>query len=305
MAKNVQKGLAQKKKKKTVLGRGLDALLPEFDIDKIEKDVKSEPEKREFFMCDIDVIIPNRYQPRTRFSEEELGELSDSIIEHGIIQPLTVRESDGGYELVAGERRLRASKMAGFDQVPVVIKTITDTELLEMSIVENIQRENLNPIEEADAYGRLMDEFGLTQEEASKRVGKSRSTVANFLRLKTLPNQVREAVLEGVITFGHAKALMGAENKSQILSAFVETVAKKLSVRQTEALVNKLKTAEEPKKEPEPTSNEIYFTGLAEELSRNLGTKVAIKRKGKKGRLEIEYYSDDDLNSLIDKLKKL
>jgi ParB family chromosome partitioning protein len=186
------------KHKKMALGKGLDALIPGIE--------KEEDAKRDFFYCDIDLIRPNRFQPREAFSEEDLQELADSIKAQGVLQPLLVRKDDAGYELIAGERRLRASKRTGLTQVPVVIKRVTDDKLLEMSLVENIQRENLNPIEEAEAYHRLITQLNLTQDQASARVGKSRSAVANFLRLRQLPDQIKDSITDGTLSMGHGGA---------------------------------------------------------------------------------------------------
>ena len=210
--KNVKKkkeeaGSQFKKTKKIALGRGLDSLLP--GIDPVESVSK------EYFHCDIERIRPNRYQPRMRFSEDELEGMARSIKEQGIIQPLLVRKDDNGFELVTGERRLRAAKKAGLIQVPVIVRTIADTDLLEMSIVENIQREDLNPMEEAEAYYQLITKFDLTQDQAAARVGKSRSAVANFLRLRQLPEQIKIDIITGVLSMGHARALLGASNSAQ------------------------------------------------------------------------------------------
>ncbi len=285
-----------KSRKKKVLGRGIDALFPDMDL--------IDNKANDFFQCDIDIIRPNRYQPRRRFSEDELAELSQSIKEQGIIQPLLVRKNDVGYELVAGERRLRASKMAGFKKVPVMVRDITDTELLEISIVENIQREDLNPMEEAEAYKRLMIEFKLTQDQVAGRVGKSRPTVANFLRLCNLPKQIRDSLSEGIISMGHARALLGTETSAQQNTAFHLVISKNLSVRETEALIKKLKSEKKKKKTPPHDSDAVYFKSLEDDLSRSFGTKVQIKRKGQKGRVEIEFYSNDDLDRLFDLLRK-
>ena len=284
------------KRKKMALGKGLDALIPG-----IESEQEAKPD---FFYCDIDLIRPNRFQPRATFTEEDLQELADSIKTQGVLQPLLVRKDDTGYELIAGERRLRSSKRAGLTQVPVVIKRVTDDKLLEMSLVENIQRENLNPIEEAEAYHRLISQLNLTQDQASVRVGKSRSAVANFLRLRQLPDQIKASITDGTLSMGHARALLGAETSTQQLAAWRAVVAKKLSVRETENLVRRLKSQ---KKKPQVSINhseQIYLTGLAEDLSRHLGTKTLIKKDGHKGKVEIEFYSNDDLERLIDRLKQ-
>ena len=288
-------GATRGKRKKLALGRGLDALIP---------DVKPVSEKpKEYFQCDIDLIQPNRFQPRRAFSKEELGELSRSIEKQGIIQPLLVRENNGNYELITGERRLRAAKMIGLRKVPVIIRHVADSDLLEMSIVENIQRKDLNAIEEADAYHRLISEFKLTQDQAADRVGKSRSAVANTLRLRQLPDQIKDSMIDGSLSMGHARALLGAKNPTTQNAAWRIAIAKMLSVRGTESLIKRLNAEKKKPKKPTTSSEERHFADLADELSRHFGTKVEINRKGQKGSLQIEFYSDEDLNRLIDLLK--
>jgi ParB family chromosome partitioning protein len=291
---------AAKKRKKMALGRGLDALIPDV------KPMQETPAGGESFLeCDIDLIQPNRFQPRTRFATDELAQLSDSIRTQGVLQPLLVRRLDMGYELVAGERRLRAAKMAGLDRIPVVVKNVSDTEMLEMSIVENIQRENLNPMEEAEAYHRLIEEFGLTQEQASIRVGKSRSAVANFLRLRQLPEPIKVSITDGQLSMGHARALLGADNSAQQNAAWHAIIRKGLSVRETEDLVKRLRNASQVVERKKNGSEDRHLAGVADALSRRFGTKVEIKRRGKKGRLEIEFYSNDDLNRLLELLNAI
>jgi ParB family chromosome partitioning protein len=289
-------GSNPKKRKKLALGKGLDALIP---------GIESEQDKPvDYFFCEIDLISPNRYQPRLQFAEDELNELCNSIKTQGILQPLLVRGGDVGYELITGERRLRAAKMAGLDKVPVVIKNISDAELLEMSIVENIQREDFNPLEEAEAYHRLITEFNLTQDQAAMRVGKSRSAVANFLRIRQLPDQIKASILDGTISMGHARALLGAEVSSQQIFAWRAVTSKGLSVRETENLIKKLKTEKKKPKKLPPSSEDIYFSDLSDKLSRYFGTKVQIKRSGRKGKVEIEFYNNDDLDRLIGLFKQ-
>jgi ParB family chromosome partitioning protein len=295
---NLKKKTAAAKgtRKKMALGKGLGALIPGIE--------KEEETRQDYFYCDIDLIRPNRYQPRTAFPEEDLQELADSIKTQGVLQPLLVRKDDAGYELIAGERRLRASKRAKLTQVPVVIKRITDDKLLEISLVENIQRENLNPIEEAEAYHRLITQLNLTQDQASARVGKSRSAVANFLRLRQLPDQIKDSIVDGMLSMGHARALLGAETHAQQLTAWRAVLSKKLSVRETEHLVRRLKSEKKTPRNTRDRSEKIYLTGLAEDLSRHFGTKILIKKDGKKGKVEIEFYSNEDLERLIERLKK-
>ena len=284
------------KHKKMALGKGLGALIPGIE--------KEEEATQDFFYCDIDLIRPNRFQPRASFTEEDLQELADSIKTQGVLQPLLVRKDDAGYELIAGERRLRASKRTGLTQVPVVIKRVTDDKLLEMSLVENIQRENLNPIEEAEAYHRLITQLNLTQDQASARVGKSRSAVANFLGLRQLPDQIKDSITDGTLSMGHARALLGAETSAQQVAAWRAVVTKKLSVRETENLVRRLKSEKKKPRVSINRSEQIHLTSLAEDLSRHLGTKILIKKDGQKGKVEIEFYSNDDLERLIDRLKQ-
>lgn len=288
-------GLGSVKRKKMALGRGLGALIPDMET--------LEDKPGDYFFCDIDLIRPNRYQPRQQFADEELGELRNSIKEQGILQPLLIRKDENGYELIAGERRLRAAKLAGLSQVPVVIKKISDSQLLEMSIVENIQRENFNPIEEADAYHRLIAEFNLTQDQAANRVGKSRSAVANFLRLRQLPDPIKDSIRKGSLSMGHARALLGITAADQQLTTWRAVVAKSLSVRQTEALIRRLKSEKRRSKVTAGTSEDRYFSDLAQELSRHFGTKVLIRKSGQRGKVEIEFYSNDDLDRLIGLLK--
>jgi ParB family chromosome partitioning protein len=285
------------KRKKTALGRGLDSLIP--DLGGLTTTGDKEASK-DFFLCDINLIHPNRYQPRTHFSAEELTELSNSIKTQGILQPLLVRKATRGYELVAGERRLRASKQAGLEKIPVMVKDITDAQLLEISIVENIQREDLNPMEEAEAYHRLMTEFDLTQEECSHRVGKSRSAVANFLRLRQLAQPIKDSIVEEALSMGHARALLGLDSTAMQTAAWKTILAKKLSVRQTEDLIKRLKAeVAAPAKKKRPNPLQHHLSSVAEGLSRHFGTKVEIKRRGKKGKVEIEFYNDDDLERLL------
>lgn len=289
-------GEKKTKRKKLALGKGLGALIP--DIETVG-DMGGD-----YFQCDIDLIRPNRHQPRRKFSQAELESLSLSIKEQGILQPLLLRKIDTGYELIAGERRLRAAKMAGFSKVPCVVKDITESQSLEMSLVENIQRQNLNPIEEAEAYHRLITEFNLTQEQTATRVGKSRSAIANQLRLRQLPEQIKTSIVDGHLTMGHARALLGVSKKSQQLSVWRAVMAKGLSVRKTENLVSRLKSVSKKPEKQKPTSDDIYYADIADDLSRIFGTKVRIKHQGKKGRVEIEFYGSEDLDRLLNLLDR-
>ena len=293
---NAPKGMKNEKKKKMVLGKGLDALIPGI------ASFNQAPDTPSYFECPIDRVFPNRYQPRQIFSEAELAELAGSIRQQGIIQPLIARDTESGYELIAGERRLRAAKMAGLTTVPLVVKKVSDEKLLELSIIENIQRENLNPVEEADAYQQLMTRFNLTQEQAAERVGKSRSAVANILRLRNLPDKIKAAISDGLLSMGHARALLSAQDEKQQLNAFKLVVDRQLSVRETEALMDRMKKG---KNTPSPgpskkDSESFYYNTLAEDLSRLFGTKVQFKRSGKqKGKVIFDYYNNDDLERLL------
>lgn len=291
------RGAGSKQAKKRALGRGLDALIP--DIEEI--DIRS----KEYFQCDIELLRPNRYQPRLRFPEDEMEELSRSVKEQGIIQPLLVRQDHTGYELISGERRLRAAKKAGLSRVPVLLKSITDSELLVISIIENVQRQDLNPLEEAEAYYQLISEFDFTQDQAAERIGKSRSAIANFLRLRQLPEPIKASIIDGTLSMGHARALLGAETPAQQNKAWRTIVAKGLSVREAERLIKRLKLQKKKPKKAPTDSEQRYFLSLAEDLSRRFGTRVQIKKQGQKGTLEIKFYSDDDLDRIISLLKKI
>ena len=282
------------KRKKLALGRGLGALIPDAEAGG----------GADFFLCDIGLIRPNRFQPRRRFAEEELEELAGSIRGQGVLQPLIVRRSEEGFELIAGERRLRAARRVGLAQVPVVVRAVSDDQLLELSLVENIQRENLNPVEEAEAYHRLIHQFQLTQDQAAARVGKSRSAVANFLRLRQLPEEIKASILADRLSMGHARALLGTENAAQQLAAWRAVIARGLSVRETEALVRRLKSEKKKTRVTLKSPEAAQLASLSEELSRHLGTKVLIRKSGRQtGRIEIEFYTLDDLDQLLVRLR--
>ena len=250
-------------------------------------------------------ITLNPFQPRTSFDEESLNELVMSVEEHGIIQPITVRKgADNSYQLISGERRVRAAEKAGLKRIPAFVREAGDENMLELALVENIQREDLNPMEEADAYHRLITEFSLTQDQAAKRVGKSRSAVANFLRLRNLPQQIKDSITDGSLSMGHARALLSIENTAAQLKLWNEVMRKGLSVRETETLAKQAKPPAKQKKSPQPSSEQLYFTDVADGLSRYYGTKVQIKRRGSVGRVEIEFYGDQDLDRLLGLLKK-
>ncbi len=279
------------------LGKGLGALIPELDEQKLEKQQD----------LDINKIAPNPYQPRKEFSEEKLAELADSIRTHGIIQPLVVREVDGSYQLIAGERRLRAAKLVGLDAVPIVILPMTDQSMMEVALVENLQREDLNPIEEAQAYQRLVTEFNLTQDDVAKKVGKSRPAIANFLRLLNLPIEIQNDLTSGGLSMGHARAILGLKTPEEQLKAWIITQQQQLSVRQTEelvkALIDQANVSRETKKnEPAKSIADPNIYEFEEELQHIFGTKVKIKPSGDGGKIEIDYYSNDDFTRILEKI---
>lgn len=274
------------------LGKGLGALLPD-----IEDDLEG---KEGALYCNLDEIQANPYQPRTVFDQEKIEELTRSIKEKGVIQPLLVRKVRGGYQLVAGERRLRAAKKAGLEKIPVVVKEISKAELLEYSLIENLQRENLNPIEEAEAYKRLMKDFDYTQQKVSQVLGKNRATVANQLRLLKLPGMIKKSLALGEISMGHARGLLSLSELQKVKEAFRIVVGKGLSVRETEKLVKRL-SQEKRKKEPEKRL--IHLEYVRNDLRQWLGTQVKIVKSGKKGKIIIEFYSSEELERIIERIK--
>ncbi len=287
--------------KKKVLGRGLASLIPDAHQDSTGAPALTA--KRDFFQCDIEKIVPNTYQPRKIFNKEPLEELVESVKVHGIIQPLVVRQRDGHYELIAGERRWRAAQKAGLKQVPVVVKDVQgDAPSLEMAIIENVQRENLNCIEEAIAYQQLMDEFQLSQEDISARVGKNRATIANTLRLLKLPAVIREDITAGKMTMGHARALLSLEAPEDQLEIREQILKKKFSVRETERKVAELIRAR--KRAPgDPKPADANLTALEEDLRRAFGTQVRIVGNEQHGFIQISYATREDLMRIADKLK--
>ncbi len=279
--------------KKKGLGRGLDALLPDWEHSQTRDG---------FLLLDPREIRPNPYQPRKRMDEDALNDLASSIREKGIIQPLIVRNTDSGYELIAGERRLRASLLAALENVPVIVKDVAPAEMLEMALIENIQREELNALEEADAYARLIEEFSLTQEALSERVGKKRATITNYLRLRKLPEPIQNDLLDGTLSMGHARAVLALETKSQMMELRDRIVSRNLSVRAAEEIAARMKA--DVGKTKEPTVPDPVFAEAAEGLSTRFGTRVSIARKGRKGSISIEFYSDDDLDRLLTLLRQ-
>ncbi len=288
--------MMKKKKKNTGLGRGISALIPDFDTPETSPD---------FLMCPIDDITPNKYQPRTVFSQEELDRLKESISQQGILQPLLVRTLDDSYELIAGERRLRAAKEANLTHVPVFVKNLTDEQVLEVSIIENIQREDLNVLEEAEAYYRLIKEFGYTQEKVAKKIGKNRSTIANLLRLRSLPQVIKDNLIAEKISMGHARALLGAGSEENQIYLYDIVQKKGLSVRETEKLVNNVK--KEPKKLQKKLSaaEKQYLDETCSLISEKIHSKVKIKKNGDKGKIEIKFKSKKEFQRLVDLLSHL
>lgn len=286
--------------KKKALGRGLASLIPGVNN-------QAGVARKDYFLCDIEKIVPNTYQPRKIFDKEALEELVESVKAHGIIQPLIVQIKDGHYELVAGERRWRAAQKAGLQQVPVVVKDVDgNLSSLEMAIIENVQRQDLNCIEEAIAYQQLVDEFQLSQEDIATRVGKNRATVANTLRLLKLPSAIREDLTQNKMTMGHARALLALERSEDQMAIREQILSQKLSVRDTEKRVGAL-LEKSPQSEAQQTTNEpsaespnkdVHVAALEENLRRHYGTKVVIKGDGKKGQILMTYSSREDLTRL-------
>ena len=278
--------------KRKALGRGLRALIPE-----PVAPLRREPAQE----VDLDLLRPNREQPRGIIEDARLDELAASIRSHGIIQPLVVaRQEDGKFEIVAGERRWRAAQRAGLLRVPVVERTVANSKRLELALIENIQREDLNAIETAAAYARLADEFGFTQEEIARSVGRDRATVANYQRLLRLPAEVRAEVASGALSMGHARALAGLADEQAQLEIAREVLARDLSVRETEALVKRRSEPRRPA--PEPPPPDVHTRAAEDRLKVALGTRVRIVRRGKRGRIEISFVSEDELQRLYEQL---
>jgi len=281
--------------KQTGLGQGVSVLFGQ------ESDEK-------YFQCPVDKIIPNKHQPRSQFSDQDIAELAQSIQENGIIQPLIVTLSDtpGVYELIAGERRLRASKIAKLDEVPVVVLDVTnENTLLEMALIENVQRTDLNPIEEAEAYNKLIERFGYTQEETARKVGKKRSTITNLLRLLSLPSFVKSDLVDGILSEGHARTLLRLSDEPIKMKEVRDLIAKKnLSVRQTEKLVRNISSTAISRQTKTPLQKDAEIpaslcTSLSNQLTNKLHSRISIIQNGGRGKIEIEYYSLDDLERLV------
>lgn len=312
--------------KRNGLGKGLDSLIPDKNVKpeaeakvSVEKSLKNKNPKTEKtdsenthenptgeLMLNINEVEPNRGQPRKEFDEDALLELADSVRQYGILQPLIVQKNKGYYEIIAGERRWRAAKLAGLKEVPVIIKEYTSQQVVEISLIENIQRENLNPIEEAMAFKRLLDEFNLKQDEVAERVSKSRTAVTNSMRLLKLDDKVQQMIIDDMISTGHARALISIEDPEQQYTIAQRVFDEKLSVRDVEKLVKDLNKPQKPKKEVvEDKSLDIIYQDVEEKLKQSLGTKVSIASKGNgAGKLEIEFYTHDDLDKIIELLTR-
>ena len=298
--------------KKSGLGKGLDSLIPNKKNDisdsKVEKKQEKENDspKSGEIMVRINEVEPNRDQPRKDFDEDALMELADSIRQFGILQPLLVQKKKNYYEIIAGERRWRAAKLAGIKEVPIIVKDYTDQEIVEISLIENIQRENLNPIEEAMAFKRLLQEFQLKQDEVAERVSKSRTAVTNSMRLLKLSPRVQQMIIDDMISTGHARALLAIDDEEQQFILANKIFDEKLSVRDTEKLVKEIKNPKKPK-EKVKTVNDFIYKDLAnkmkEQIKNIMGTKVSVNQKANgKGKIEIEYYSEEELERIYDLL---
>jgi len=282
--------------KKSALGRGLGALIPDIDVTSESDGVVK---------IDINQIEPNEEQPRKKFDEEKLQELSDSIKEHGIVQPVILKKEGRNYKLIAGERRWRAARMAGLKEVPAIIRDFSDSEIMEISLIENIQREDLNPLELAEAYKKLMDELQLTQDEVAQKVGKSRSAVANILRLLNLDKRVRDYIADGILTEGHARAIAAIPNHEFQYEMAKRVIDEDLNVRQTEKLIKNTALSKLKEKVKKKKGKDPYLEDIQERLTNHFGTKVVINHGRKKGKIEIEYYSRDDLQRILDIINML
>lgn len=285
------------------LGKGLDTMIPPVKNEK--KSEKGDPAKGSETLVNITKVEPNREQPRKNFDEDALLELSESIKQYGLLQPILVQDRKDYYEIIAGERRWRAAKLAGLKQVPVIIKNLTDQEIVEISLIENIQRENLNPIEEAQAYKRLLNEFHLKQDEVAERVSKSRTAVTNSMRLLKLSDDVQRMVIDEMITTGHARALLGVEDPAEQYNLAQRIFDEKLSVREVEKIVKNMGKPSKPKKEKTiDKSMQVIYDDISEKLKTQLGTKVNIvPKEDGSGKIEIEFYSHDELDRILDLMK--
>jgi ParB family chromosome partitioning protein len=291
-------------KQKRALGRGLSALIPQAaPVAAVPNVVAEAPPRNGVLKLSIESIHRDNAQPRRYFDEAKLAELTESIKAQGVLQPVLVRKDGQGYKLIAGERRWRAAQAAGLKEVPALVREVTEAQAFELALVENLQRADLNPIEEAEGYHRLQEEFGLTQEQISQRVGKERSTVANALRLLALPKDVKSLVADGSLSMGHARALLGVPRLPEMQALAAQVASQKLSVRDTEKLVQQRRTHKKDGGRPQKQSPQVK--ALIEELQRRLGTKVRLTEKSPgKGPLEVDFFSYDDLDRLLKLLRK-
>lgn len=292
------------------LGKGLDSLIPDNRSAKKSTPAKEKTEEAVSTgekLVKINMIEPNREQPRRNFEEDSLLELAESIKQFGVLQPLLVQKKDGYYEIIAGERRWRAAKLAGVKEVPVIIREYSKQEVVEIALIENIQRENLNPVEEAQAYKRLMEEFSMKQDEIAERVGKSRTAVTNSIRLLKLDERVQQMLIDEMLTTGHARALLSIEDKNMQHAAAIKVFDEKLSVRETEKLVKEiLNPRKEEKEKKADRAQDLVYEQLEEKIKGIIGSKVAIRRKSKdKGKIEIAYYSQDELERIVELLETI
>ena len=271
------------------LGKGISAFFPE---ESIHSDNRVE-------YVAVSKLIVNPFQPRKIFNEEALQELAESIKEHGIIQPIVVRKKEKKYEIIAGERRFRATKLAGLKEIPAIVKEMTEQQMMEVAILENLQREDLTPIEEAEAYSSLIENLNFTQDALAKRLGKSRPHIANHIRLLQLPEDVRKLMNEGVLSMGHGRALLGLKNKGRIAEIAQKVIAQSLNVRQLESLVHQLNegVSHETK---EKVKKDVFVQATESQLREYFGTSVQVKKQKNKGKIEIEFYSEDDLERILD-----
>ena len=296
--------------KRSALGKGIDSMIPGAEkttkTTTGRKTTKVEEEPKEgILMMDINKVEPNKDQPRKQFNADRLQELAESIKQHGIVEPLVVVKRDKFYEIVAGERRWRAAKSAGIKEVPVVIKEYTDQQIVEIALIENIQREDLNPIEEARAYEQLIKEYSLKQDEVAEKVSKSRTAITNSLRLLNLDTRVQDMLIDECISSGHARALLAIEDGEEQYELAMQIFDNKLSVRETEKLVKRIKNKGTDKKPKEELRNTEIYSGIEEKLKLHMDTKVTINRKNNtKGKIEIEYYSEDELDRIVTMMTK-
>lgn len=283
------------------LGKGLGSLFSENDIEEVTSSDTGKIKEGDITNVKISLIEPNKKQPRRHFDKEKIEVLSESIKEHGLIQPIIITPSDNGmYKIVAGERRWRAAKKANLKEIPAVIRSYNEEQVAEIALIENLQRENLNPIEEAIGYNLLIEEFNLTQELISQRVGKSRSAIANSLRLLSLEDDIKKLLIEGILTSGHARAILSLESTELRMALAKKIIEDNLNVRQAESLAKQLQKKKQPKKETEKTAFDIEIEHIQNNLSSAMGTKVKINHSPKKGKIEIEYYGNKDLERILE-----